>query len=98
MPSETIPFVPYPPIERHGVVGDRRTAVLVAADGNCRLVMLYRITMAIRCSIPCSTLSQAGSGALGPEIAALGTQRYEATGSAVLTTSWESATGTLVSH
>ena len=27
------PFVPYPPIERHGVVGDRRTAALVAADG-----------------------------------------------------------------
>lgn len=26
-------FVPYPAIERHGVIGDRRTAALVAADG-----------------------------------------------------------------
>jgi hypothetical protein len=25
-------FVPYPPIERHGVIGDRRTAALVAVD------------------------------------------------------------------
>ena len=26
-------FVPYPPIEQHGVIGDRRTAALIAADG-----------------------------------------------------------------
>ncbi len=26
-------FVPYPPIEKHGVIGDRRTAALIAADG-----------------------------------------------------------------
>ncbi len=28
-----IPPVPYPAIERHGIIGDRRTAALVAADG-----------------------------------------------------------------
>jgi alpha,alpha-trehalase len=27
------PFIPYPPIERLGVIGDRRTAAIVAADG-----------------------------------------------------------------
>lgn len=26
-------IVAYPPIERHGVIGDRRTAALAAADG-----------------------------------------------------------------
>ncbi len=26
-------FVPYPPIEQHAVIGDRRTAVLIAVDG-----------------------------------------------------------------
>src|SRR5690242_20015079 len=26
-------ILPYPAIERHGVIGDRRTAALVAADG-----------------------------------------------------------------
>ncbi|RUL87947.1 glycoside hydrolase family 15 protein [Tautonia sociabilis] len=26
-------FLPYPPVEQHGVIGDRRTAALVAADG-----------------------------------------------------------------
>jgi GH15 family glucan-1,4-alpha-glucosidase len=27
------PFIPYPAIEKHGMIGDRRTAALVAADG-----------------------------------------------------------------
>lgn len=27
------PFVPYQTIEKHGMIGDRRTAALVAADG-----------------------------------------------------------------
>ena len=31
--ADPLPFVPYPPVERHGVVGDRRTTALVAADG-----------------------------------------------------------------
>lgn len=26
-------FMPYPPIEQHGIIGDRRTAALIAADG-----------------------------------------------------------------
>jgi hypothetical protein len=26
-------FIPNPPVARHGVIGDRRTAALVAADG-----------------------------------------------------------------
>jgi len=26
-------FVPYSPIEHHGVIGDRRTAALIASDG-----------------------------------------------------------------
>ena len=33
MNNPGIPFIPYPPIARHGVIGDRRTGALVAADG-----------------------------------------------------------------
>ena len=29
----SVPFVPYPPIENLGVIGDRRTAALIAAGG-----------------------------------------------------------------
>jgi len=31
--TDPLPFLPYPPIGRHGVIGDQRTAALVAADG-----------------------------------------------------------------
>ena len=33
MIRDPLPFLPYPPLARHGVIGDRRTAALVAADG-----------------------------------------------------------------
>ncbi|MBA3415938.1 MAG: glycoside hydrolase family 15 protein [Chloroflexia bacterium] len=86
-------FVPYPPIGRHGVVGDRRTAALVAADGTVDWLCLP-----IYDGPPvCGALLDPENGGywrIGPASPALGRQRY-LDESAVLVTTWTTAAGEL---
>jgi GH15 family glucan-1,4-alpha-glucosidase len=92
-PSDAQPPVPYPPIERHGVVGDRRTAALVAADGTVDWLCLLDYDGA---TVFGALLDAARGGfwRFGPATPTLGRQGYEP-GSAVLTTTWETAAGNL---
>ncbi|HVV17273.1 MAG TPA: glycoside hydrolase family 15 protein [Polyangia bacterium] len=80
-------FIPYPAIGRHGVVGDRRTAALVAADGTADWLCLPDYD-----SAPFfSALLDAPAGGfwrLGPARLRQGRQRYEGD-TAVLTTEWQ---------
>ena len=86
-------FIPDPPIARHGVIGDRRTAALVAADGAITWLCL-----------PCFDgapifgalldVERGGFWRMGPVQPVLGRQRYLGQTS-VLITSWESDTGIL---
>src|SRR5579872_4137357 len=79
-------FIPYPPIEKLGIIGDRRTAAMVAADG----------TICFWC-LPdfdgqpvLGTLLDSEKGGffrLGPAVALLGEQSY-LTDTAVLVTRW----------
>ena len=78
--------VPYPPIERHGVIGDRRTAALVAADGT-----LDWFCLPVYDSPPLFgallDAEQGGFWRFGPAEPVLGVQRY-LDGSAALVTAW----------
>src|SRR5215218_4137689 len=87
-------FIPNPPIARYGVIGDRRTAVLVAADGTIPWLCL-----------PCYDgvpvfgalldVERGGFWRMGPQHPALGRQRYLGETSVLLTT-WETDTGILM--
>ncbi|MBA3451365.1 MAG: hypothetical protein H0T18_09155, partial [Chloroflexia bacterium] len=89
--SDAIPFIPYPPIGAHGVIGDRRTAALVAADGT-----LDWFCLPIYDGQPlfASLLDarQGGFWRAGPERPCLGHGRYIAD-SAVLVTRWNTPSG-----
>ena len=79
--------MPYPPIEAHGVIGDRRTAALVAADGTLDWLCLPNYDG----SPVFAALLDADRGGfcrLGPATPTLGHQRYEGD-SMVLATTWE---------
>ena len=86
-------FIPYPPIGQHGVVGDRRTAILVAADGTIDWWCLPDYD-----GIPVFgallDADQGGSWRLGPPDPQFGTQQYEP-GTAILTTEWQTDDGVL---
>ncbi|HEY9723607.1 MAG TPA: glycoside hydrolase family 15 protein [Oscillatoriaceae cyanobacterium] len=89
----SVAFVSYAPVEKHGVIGDRRTAALVAADGTIDWCCLPRYD-----SDPVfgAILDAARGGfwRLGPYGELLGEQRgYEDTG--VLVTRWETDDYTL---
>lgn len=85
--------VSYPPIDRHGVIGDRRTAALVAADGTLNWLCLPRYD-----SPPVfGDLIDADRGGFwrfGPDFPDFGRQRYSSE-TATLLTSWETPDGTL---
>ncbi len=80
------PFVPYPPIGRHGVIGDRRTAALVAADGAIDWLCLPTYDGP---PVFGALLDPPNGGfwRVGPASPAFGRQRY-LDASAVLVTTW----------
>ena len=84
---------PYPPIERHGVVGDRRTAALVAADSTVDWLCLPAYDGA---PLFGSLLDSERGGwwRLGQASGTLGRQRYRDS-SAVLITTWSDDRGVL---
>lgn len=93
MPDETPAAImararfPYPPIEALGVVGDRRTAALTAADGTiCWLCWPDFDSPPIFGSL--LDHEQGGYWRLGPHKGSLGRQRYPEE-NMVLTTEWE---------
>ena len=91
--SDDSSFIPYPPIGRHGVIGDRRTAALVAADGTLDWLCLpcYDGTALFGGLLD---VERGGFWRAGPEHPALGRQRY-LDHSAVLMTSWSTSAGDL---
>ncbi len=78
---------PYPPIERIGVIGDRRSAAVTAADGTiCWLCWPNFDSPPVFASL--IDLERGGFWRLGPESPPLGHQRY-ANDSITLITEWE---------
>lgn len=78
-------FVNFPPIEKHGVIGDRRTAALVAADGTIDWWCLPDYDD----DVICGALLDSATGGFcrfGPEHPLLGEQRYEQKSACLLTT------------
>jgi len=86
-------LVPYPPIARHGVIGDRRTAALVASDGTIDWLCLrdYDDDPVFAALIDAE---RGGAWRMGPARSAFGRQRY-VDDTAVLTTSWSDGRGAL---
>lgn len=82
-------FIPFPPIERLGTIGDRRTAATIAADGTVNWMCLPRFD-----GTPTFggllDLQKGGFWRLGPEAREFGEQRY-LPGTAILVTRWRSA-------
>ncbi len=91
--TDVLPFLPYPPIEQHGVIGDRRTAALVAADGTIDWLCLPNYDGA---SIFGALLDAEHGGfwRIGPATPTAGRQRYLAASNALIT-AWECEGGTL---
>ena len=85
------PFIPYSPIEQHGVIGDRRTAALVATDGTLDWLCWPDYDSA---SLFGALLDaqRGGFWRFGPATPVAGTQRY-LDDSAALVTTWEMAAG-----
>lgn len=82
------PSIPYPPLEKLGLIGDRRTAALVAADGTlCWMCLPNYDGMPVFGSLLDSR--KGGSWKFGPRVRSFGRQRY-ASAAPVLLTLWES--------
>lgn len=93
MTDTASPIPDYPPIERLGVVGDRRTAAMVAADGTVGWLCLpdYDGDPVLGALLD---VRQGGFFRLGPATRAFGTQRYK-DGTCTLLTRWEAPDGVL---
>jgi GH15 family glucan-1,4-alpha-glucosidase len=91
--TERLQFIPYPPIEKHGTIGDRRTAAVIAADGTLDWLCLPDYNGK---SVFSSLLDveRGGFWRMGPAIPISGRQRY-AGNAAVLVTSWATLSGDL---
>ncbi len=90
---EHLPFVPDPPIDCHGVIGDRRTAALVAADGAIDWLCLpiYDAPPAFGALLD---PARGGAWRMGPETLTFGRQHY-LDASANLVTTWTNQAGEL---
>ena len=87
MKRPNVPFKPYPPIARHGVIGDRRTGALIAADGT----LDWFCAPEFDGEPVFDALLDADEGGfcrLGPESPRLGSQRY-LPGTTTLLTAWQ---------
>ena len=87
------PPVPYPAINRHGVIGDRRTAALVSADGTIDWFCLPDYDG----NVIFGALLDAQKGGywhLGPRVRTFGTQSYVEDTTSLVTT-WELREGRL---
>ena len=87
-------ITPYPAIGRHGLIGDRRTAALVAADGTLDWLCLPDYDGPIIFGALLDWF-QGGHWRLGPVARVTGQQAY-LRDNAVLETRWTSSEGTLV--
>lgn len=89
----SLPFIPYPPIEKHGVTGDRRSAALVAVDGTLDwLCWLNYDSPAIFGAL--LDAAQGGFWRCGPVRPDPGRQKF-LVGTPILLTTWEGPEGTL---
>lgn len=86
-------FVPYPPVEHLAVVGDRRTAAVIAADGTVCWSCLPRYD-ATPVFAALLDLKKGGFWRLGPTDRDFGEQGY-VEGTAVLTTRWTTPEATI---
>lgn len=91
--SRGIPFIPYPSINAHGVIGDRRTAALTASDGTIDWMCLPdydgKSVFGALLDATCG-----GYWRLGPQLPASGRQTY-IVHSAAVATSWADDSGEL---
>jgi len=87
------PPIPYAAIKHHGVLGDRRTAALVAADGTIDWFALpdYDGNVIFGCLLDAQ---KGGYWHLGPGIRQLGVQRYVEDTTSLMTT-WQLREGVL---
>ena len=85
--------IPYPPIEKLGLVGDRRTAALVAADGTLSWMCLPNYDGAAVFGSVLDT-TKGGLWKLGPNGRRFGRQRYASSGP-ILQTTWNNTDASL---
>jgi GH15 family glucan-1,4-alpha-glucosidase len=85
--TERLCCIAYPSIEQYGVIGDRRSAALVAADGTLDWLCLPNYDGASVCSALLDA-KRGGFWRFGPAIPVSGYQRY-LNNSVVLVTTWE---------
>ena len=88
------PAIPYPAIAHHGLIGDRRTAALVAADGTLDWLCLPDYDSPIIFGA-LMDWEKGGMWRCGPSLRTEGQQRY-VPGTMVLETRWSLAQGELL--
>jgi GH15 family glucan-1,4-alpha-glucosidase len=93
-PPAPVLAIPYPAIERHGVIGDRRTTALIAADGTLDWLCLpdYDGNIVFGALLD---FAKGGFWRIGPALMAQGEQRYDGE-TMVLQTEWALAEGRVV--
>ncbi|HLG71668.1 MAG TPA: glycoside hydrolase family 15 protein [Chloroflexota bacterium] len=84
-----VPFITYAPIERHGAIGNRRTAALVAADGTIDWLCMPDYDGTVVFGVLLAP-DQGGYCRIGPAELRFGQQRYLGR-SPVLVTTWSTA-------